>query len=142
MLKPKEANYISTVFNNLDHDKTGYLTSEEFTTALKKSDPSLHDDDAKEILEEIDYAENGKINYSEFLVAWIDPKFKEKGRVKTIFNQFDIDGSGYITEDNIKAKLGIMSIDNFTQDEIDQVLNTYGTDKGIDLQSFTNLLEQ
>ena len=69
MLKPKETNYISTVFNNLDHDKTGYLTSEEFTAALKKSDKTLHEDDAKKILNELDYAENGKINYSEFMVA-------------------------------------------------------------------------
>ena len=50
----------------------------------------------------MDYHNNGKINYSEFLSATINvQKFITDQRLLAIFNQFDTDGSNKITEDNI-----------------------------------------
>ena len=50
----------------------------------------------------MDYAGNGKINYSEFLSATLDVKtFLNDTRLRAIFQQFDTDNTGYITEENL-----------------------------------------
>lgn len=54
------------------------------------------------IINEVDYFGNNKINYSEFIVATIDMNdFLNENKLKALFNQFDTDGSGCITTDNI-----------------------------------------
>ena len=50
----------------------------------------------------MDYHDNKQINYSEFLAATINVQsFLTESRLKAIFNQFDTDSSGKITEENI-----------------------------------------
>jgi Ca2+-binding EF-hand superfamily protein len=80
MLKTKETHKISEIFHRLDKDKTGYISVDELANSLKKSDPDLTYEDAKAITTELDFAQNGKINYSEFLSACIDLKEVMKGR--------------------------------------------------------------
>ena len=54
------------------------------------------------MISEMDYHNNKKINYSEFLAATIDIRnFLTESRLKAVFNQFDTDSSGKITEENI-----------------------------------------
>ena len=69
MLKPKETHYIAEVFKRLDKDQTGLVSIQELTNSLNKSDPTLNFEDAKGIISELDFADNKKINYSEFLSA-------------------------------------------------------------------------
>jgi len=58
------------------------------------------------MIDQIDYHNNKKINYSEFLAATIDIKeFLTESRLKAVFNQFDTDSSGKITEENIKLAM-------------------------------------
>ena len=48
-----------------------------------------------EIIDEVDYFGNSKINYTEFLVATIDVKnFLDDGKLQALFSQFDTDNSG------------------------------------------------
>lgn len=55
-----------------------------------------------EMISEMDYAGNGKINYSEFISATINVKtFLNDTRLRAIFQQFDTDSSGFINEDNL-----------------------------------------
>ena len=52
---------------------------------------------------ELDFANNKRINYSEFLSATINVKdYLDDDRLNAIFNQFDIDNSGKITAANLK----------------------------------------
>ena len=74
------------------------------------------------MISQIDYHNNKKINYSEFLAATIDIKsFLNESRLKAVFNQFDTDSSGKITEENIKLamqKLGREMDENEIHDMI------------------------
>ena len=58
----------------------------------------------------VDYAGNGKINYSEFLAATIEVKqVLTEEKLWAIFKYFDTDDSGFITTENLKqafAKTG------------------------------------
>lgn len=63
---------------------------------------NLSDAEISEMIGQMDYHNNNKINYSEFLAATIDVRnFLTESRLKAIFNQFDTDSSGKITEENI-----------------------------------------
>ena len=66
------------------------------------SDINIPDAKIEQIINEVDYQGNKKINYTEFLVATLDVKqFLDDRVLKAIFNKFDTDGSGTITQDNI-----------------------------------------
>ena len=55
----------------------------------------MSDNEIDEIIENLDLAKNGVINYSEFLSATIDlQQFMTKGKLEQIFKTFDIDDSG------------------------------------------------
>ena len=82
--------------------------------------PARHtEEEIKGIIREIDYQGNAKINFTEFLAATTDMKTilsSEEGRHKldALFQQFDTDNSGTITEVNIKyamSKLGRVMTD-------------------------------
>jgi len=59
-------------FVKVDKDGTGLINSEELKEAIKSSDIKMPDEDIEKIIKEVDYFGNGKINYSEFLVATVD----------------------------------------------------------------------
>jgi calcium-dependent protein kinase len=69
---------------------------------LKNKQMNMSDADIKDLIGQMDYHNNGMINYSEFLSATIDAKsFLNDQRLLAVFNQFDTDGSQKITEENI-----------------------------------------
>ena len=56
----------------------------------------------REMIDQMDFHDNKQINYSEFLAATIDyHKFFTESRLQAVFNTFDTDQSGKITEENI-----------------------------------------
>jgi len=56
----------------------------------------------EEIIQEVDYHGNQRINYTEFLMATLDVKtFLDDSKLNALFSQFDTDGTGNITKDNI-----------------------------------------
>ena len=58
------------------------------------ADLSLTPEEVQNMIKEIDFADNKRINYSEFLSATINVKdFLDDDRLNAIFNQFDIDNS-------------------------------------------------
>lgn len=60
-------------------------------------------EEIQNIIAELDFAENKRINYSEFIAATINvSEYLTEERLQAIFNQFDIDNSGKITKANMK----------------------------------------
>ena len=65
---------------------------------------------------------NKKINYTEFLMATLDVhELLDSHKLVAIFNQFDTDGSGYITRDNIVAAMNKIGRD-INQSELDEIM--------------------
>jgi len=50
------------------------INAEELKQAIKASDINIPDEEIERIINEVDYFGNGKINYTEFLVATLDVK--------------------------------------------------------------------
>jgi calcium-dependent protein kinase len=55
-------------------------------------------EEIQNIVKEVDYAENGLINYSEFIAATMNAKkFLNDQKLLAIFQSFDIDNTNFIT---------------------------------------------
>ena len=79
----------------MDKDGSGMILATELAEVLKKRQMSVSDHEIKNMINELDYAGNGKINYSEFVSATINVKtFLNDTRLRAIFQQFDTDSSG------------------------------------------------
>lgn len=86
----------------IDKDGTGLIKISELRDLLKAKSINMSDDEIKKLVQEMDYQQNGMINYSEFLSATINVKtFLNDQRLLAVFNQFDTDNSNKITEENI-----------------------------------------
>ena len=73
MLDPGQLEHLREQFHVMDKDQTGYISAAELQLAVRESAGGTGDEPAEEeierIVREVDYHENGKINYSEFLAA-------------------------------------------------------------------------
>ena len=78
------------------------ISVSELADILKKKQLSISTKEIAEMINEVDYHGNGKINYSEFLSATINVRtFMTEQKMQAIFQQFDTDNSGKITQENI-----------------------------------------
>lgn len=86
-------------FEKMDLDRTGLVNAEELRIAISNNEHiHLEQDEIDNIITEVDYFGNKKINYSEFLTATIDLNdFLTENKLNALFSQFDTDGSGIIT---------------------------------------------
>ena len=71
-LQEDEILHLKQTFQTIDKDKTGMLNTAELESAfqkLERKSPSASK--VRQIMAQVDYRGNGKINYSEFIAATI-----------------------------------------------------------------------
>ena len=86
MSSGKEIEELSAEFKKFDKDGTGMIDQEELLTIIDKSKVEISREEIKEMIAEIDYQGNGKINYSEFLAATVDlATFMSEAKLTAIF---------------------------------------------------------
>jgi Ca2+-binding EF-hand superfamily protein len=59
-------------FKIVDTDNSGFIEKSELRDTIEKSNVSLSQEELDEIINQLDFSQNNKINYSEFLSATID----------------------------------------------------------------------
>lgn len=97
--------------------------------AIKQADLHVSSEQIEQIISEVDYFGNHKINYSEFLAATLDVKaFLNEDKLLAIFNQFDTDNSGFISGDNIVTALAKMGHE-ITQADLDEIMKKHDLEK-------------
>jgi calcium-dependent protein kinase len=87
----------------MDKDGTGLITPQEVKQFFDENDQiDIDESEVKELIQELDYAGNGMINYSEFLAATIDTQtFFNDARFRAVFSMFDVKGTNQITADEM-----------------------------------------
>lgn len=102
MSTEEEVKELKSTFQQIDKDGSGFILATELAEILKARQMNMSNKEIAEMISEMDYAGNGKINYSEFISATINVKtFLSETRLRAIFQQFDTDSTGFITEDNL-----------------------------------------
>lgn len=97
LLTSEEKKFLSQTFKELDKNNDGVIESAELYEALKvKKD--VTEERVSFLMRVIDTNSSGHIDYTEFLVAGLDPKrMLTEYHFEQAFQYFDIDHSGAIT---------------------------------------------
>ena len=112
-------------FQAIDTDGTGMIKAEEMKEILMAKRMNVSDAEVNEMISQMDYHNNKKINYSEFLAATIDVRnFLTESRLKAVFNQFDTDSSGKITEENIHLAMQKLGRE-ISREEVHQMIQQH-----------------
>lgn len=120
-----EVQELRAQFQAMDEDGTGLIKAQELHDVLMKNRMGVSSTEVKEMISQIDYHNNKMINYSEFLAATIDIKhFLTDSRLKAIFNQFDTDSSGKITQENIVLAMQKLGRD-INEQEIQNIVKAH-----------------
>ena len=96
-------------------------------------------DEATKIFNGIDQDHTDHISYTEFLAASINRRlWLSRERIRDAFSRLDVDGTGYITRDNLKALLG----DEWTADKVETMMSEADTkgDGRIDFDEFVAVM--
>lgn len=129
MLKDDEIEELREQFRALDKDYTGTISAQELEEAIRSIGKDITADEIKQIIEKVDYLQNGKINYSEFLAATISAKAVVTNEMLwALFKHFDTDNSGYITPENIVEAFG-KSGREVSQSDIEHILEQHDIEK-------------
>ena len=92
---------LTNAFRSLDTDNSGTLQLSEIKTAFDGL--NLSTKEISDIFEAIDANHDGEINYSEFLTVTAGRRRVITGHnLLFAFHHFDIDNTGYITEENLE----------------------------------------
>ena len=83
----KEVQDLRAQFQAIDKDGTGMIKASELHEILMQKRMNVSDQEIRDMIDQIDYHNNKRINYSEFLAATIDVRnFLTESRLKAVFN--------------------------------------------------------
>ena len=79
------------------------ISVDELKHALSETEMHMSDEDITKMFDNVDYAGNKKINYSEFISATLSvQQVLTQEKLIQLFKHFDVDNSDYITPENLK----------------------------------------
>lgn len=83
----EEVKDLRAQFQAIDTDGTGMIKASELHDILMQKRLNVSDAEVSEMISQMDYHNNKKINYSEFLAATIDVRsFLTESRLQAVFN--------------------------------------------------------
>ena len=95
------------VFNELDQTKTGMINTQDLRSVLNKNGYDVDKEEVEAIIANLDSTGNGKINYTEFLIATMEVKrYMSPEMMQALFRYFDTDHSGLITPQDLRMAFG------------------------------------
>ena len=115
-LNSEETKKIRNIFCNIDEDKKGFITYEDFTKYIVNEcnlDDLIDDEDElKKCFESVDIDHNNKIDYTEFLAANMDEKiFLKEEKLKEAFRTFDLNDTGAIKKEDLIRVLKLENLE-------------------------------
>lgn len=138
----EEIKTLKEEFDKFDVNKDGEISKEELIECLKVCYPHKEAVERAEwVLNEIDFNDDGKINFSEFLTAnFKKEKLLSKEALEKAFKLFDKDGNGFITLDELKECIPIEITSKLEWKELISEVDKDG-DNQISLNEFKEMME-
>ena len=129
-------------FISIDTNNSGSISAAELESAMKLSGYQIAQEEISDIIRNNTYLGEGKINYSDFLIATLDrKKLLDDEVLWQAFKHFDVDNDGIISFADLKAAL-LKSGSEFTDHEIDSSLGVLHLEEfeDADFDKFRELL--
>ena len=146
-LSSEESAQIRNIFYNIDEDKNGYISYEDFRKYLVNEydidDVIENEEEFQKGFESVDIDHNNQIDYTEFIAANLDEKiFLKTEKLKEAFRIFDINDNGAIKRDDIIRVMKLENVSN--KNEIaDKIIeeNDFDKDGKINFKDFVQIME-
>ena len=146
-LNSDESKKIRNIFYNIDENKKGFITYEDFIKYIinECNIDELVDDEQelKKAFQSVDSDHNNKIDYTEFLAANLDEKiFLKQEKLKEAFRTFDINDTGAIKKEDIIRVLKLENLEdkNIIANSIIEE-NDYDKDGKINFNDFMMIMK-
>ena len=142
----EEKKKIDELFRALDIHSNGVLTREEVRVGYKEVfGMELDEATVEGMFQRIDSDNTGHIEYSEFVIATMNEKeLLSNEKLRHAFNQFDVDGSGYVTRDELVEILSyFQEVDkDLDSDAINRIIQHVDVDEDgkIDFDEFSAMM--
>ena len=105
-LAPGEMENLEKEFRAIDTEGNGTITISQLTLVLTKM-LRMSETEATAVFNSIDQTGNNEIHYTEFLAASLQAKLaRHEKYVREAFQRFDLQGSGFISLENLRDVLG------------------------------------
>jgi calcium-dependent protein kinase len=122
-LNDKEIKKLRKAFYAIDLDHTGLISKDELKKAFDVAGLKISEEELQKIIETANDGENGRMDYSEFLIASLNQKtFIDKEKLVSAFRYFDVDDSGYICSSDIKNAMLRSGKQIINTEEIDKII--------------------
>ncbi|CAB9521574.1 MAP kinase-activated protein kinase 2 (Fragment) [Seminavis robusta] len=131
LIMANEKEEIDELFRALDTNCDGKLTNDELKQGYKDLlGRDLSEQELEDISGRVNFSGGGAITYSEFVVAsMMSSRILDDGRLRAAFSEFDRDGSGVLTADDLCEALDLAKEDEATKDLLDKIMDQIDTDK-------------
>lgn len=119
-------------FNKFDANGDGVIDKEELAQLLKdhlKLNEAPTPVQLARIMAKVDLNANGKIEFHEFKIMMIE-RMKTKNTFLVTFKNFDLDGDGYITADELRESMKKVHSDT-TEEEIEVIMKNLDLSKSL-----------
>ena len=139
----EEIKILKEEFDKFDVNKDGEISKDELIKCLEVNYPYQEAvQKANQIFNEIDFNNDGSINFSEFLtVNYKKEKLLSEEALEKAFKLFDIDGNGFITLDELKESMPIEITSRLEWKELIDEVDKDG-DCQISLEEFKEMMRK
>merc|ERR1712107_202974 len=118
-LSNEERAQVRQSFLKMDTDNSGVLTLANVTEALRQNQVKISDEDIQVIFKTLDCNSSNTVNYTDFLAAMLTFRIgMQPDLIDQAFDRFDVDNSGYITPENLKAMLTVRLVGTTVEEMI------------------------
>lgn len=138
-LSEQEVEKLWEAFKVFDEDGSGAISAEELGQVMRSLGQSPTDIELRDMIKEVDVDLSGTIDFEEFKALLVSKQGDRKSRLKLAFSEFDENGSGEITADEMR---GVMSKFGVTDEELDEMVKEVDHDGNgsIDFEEFCKLM--
>lgn len=140
--------FTQSAFQAIDVDHTGFITIAGLETALHSRGWRLAEEELKseryvEMRGMFDYLDQGRLNYTQFLMATLDKsRLLNEDRVYAAFCHFDIQGTGKITPFSLAEALIRAGLE-VSKEEVEEMIEEVNVNRSrqIDFDEFKSMLQ-
>lgn len=127
-------------FTEADTDKSGFLTQAELTEVLRKKGYREPESKIEAMFRSCDSSGDNKVSLEEFLTAMgvLSPKDHKQAMMRNVFREFDVNGDGTISREELGKALEKSELSG---PEVDRILKLADAD-GSNTISYEEFIEK